>query len=97
MSPSRYKPGAKVRVDARRALGHCRTPFYLRGKTGVVAAVQGLFRAPERLAYHRPGLPAKMLYKVRFRQSDLWRDYRGARGDRLDADIYEDWLAPAER
>ena len=45
-----------VRVAARPALGHCRTPWYLRGKTGVVAAVQGRFRNPELLAYHKPGL-----------------------------------------
>ena len=51
------------------ALGHCRTPWYLRGKTGVVAAVHGTFRDPEQLAYHKPGLPAQVLYKVRFKQA----------------------------
>ena len=37
----RFAPGEPVRVAKRPVLGHCRTPWYLRGKTGVVASVQG--------------------------------------------------------
>jgi len=59
------------------ALGHCRTPFFLRGKTGVIVGIQGAFHDPEKLAYHKPGLPRQVLYKVRFKQSDLWPNYRG--------------------
>jgi nitrile hydratase subunit beta len=91
---STFAPGDAVRVAARPALGHCRTPWYLRGKTGVVAAVHGAFRNPELLAYHRPGLPARTLYKVRFKQGDLWGRYAGPAGDHLEADIYEHWLEP---
>jgi nitrile hydratase subunit beta len=90
-----FKPGDAVRVDARASLGHCRTPWYLRGKTGVVAELQGQFRDPERLAYHRSGLPAQVLYKVRFAQTQLWPGYRGPATDQLEADIYEAWLMPA--
>ena len=75
-------------------LGHCRTPWYVRGKSGVVIAVQGRFRDPERLAYHRPGLPAQALYKVRFQQREVWPTYRGANGDHIEVDIYEHWLEP---
>jgi nitrile hydratase subunit beta len=91
----RFQRGEAVRVRGRPAVGHCRTPWYLRGKAGVIAAVRGAFRDPERLAYHKPGLPAQVLYTVRFRQSDLWDRYPGPAGDRLDADIYEPWLEPA--
>ena len=94
---SRFKPGDAVLVDDRPVLGHCRTPWYLRGRRGVVAEVQGMFRDPERLAYHRPGWPAQMFYKVRFRQSDLWPGYKGAVGDQLDADLAENWLKPASK
>ena len=87
-----FAPGERVRVAARPVLGHCRTPWYLRGKTGVVAAVQGTFRNPELLAYHKPGLPAQVLYKVRFEQADLWGHYAGPASDHLEADIYEHWL-----
>ena len=92
--PGRLAPGDRVRVAARAALGHCRTPWYLRGKTGVVAAVQGTFPNPELLAYHKPGLPAQVLYKVRFKQNAIWGRYVGPAGDNLEADIYEHWLEP---
>ena len=88
----RFKPGDKVRVDEREAHGHCRAPWYLRGQTGVIAEVLGVFRDSERLAYHRPGLPALPLYKVRFMQAALWADYKGPTRDTLEADISENWL-----
>jgi hypothetical protein len=91
----RFRPGEKVRVISQEAQGHCRTPWYLRGQTGVVASVQGAFRDPERLAYHKPGLPLGVLYKVRFNQADLWDQYEGPTGDQLEADIYERWLEAA--
>lgn len=92
--PPRFQPGTRVRIDTATAVGHCRTPYYLRGRVGVVARVQGTFRDPVRLAYHKPGLPLQVLYKVRFRQADIWPDYAGPQGDHLEADIYEGWLLP---
>jgi nitrile hydratase subunit beta len=94
----KFKPGDPVVVDQRAIAGHCRTPGYLRGKQGVIAEVLGRFRNPERLAYHRPGLPAEVLYKVRFEQMHLWSaaaptPYPGPAGDHLEADLYEFWLS----
>jgi nitrile hydratase len=91
---ARFAIGEAVRVARRPALGHCRTPWYLRGRPGVVAGVQGAFRNPEQLAYHKPGLPLKTLYKVRFKQAELWSRYAGPPDDHLEADIYEHWLEP---
>ncbi len=93
---SRFAQGDAVRIADRAVLGHCRTPWYLRGKRGLVAAIHGTFRNPEALAYHKPGLPALPLYKVRFRQRDLWDRYAGPSGDELEVDIYEHWLEPAK-
>jgi len=92
----RYHVGARVRIGDGKAIGHCRTPWYVRGRTGVVVAIHGVFRDPERLAYHRPGLPARALYKVRLRQKDLWPAYQGPAGDHLEVDIFEPWLSSAE-
>ena len=39
----RFKVGDAVLVAARAVLGHCRTPLYLRGKTGIVVAIHGTF------------------------------------------------------
>jgi nitrile hydratase len=85
------------RVDVRRAYppGHLRTPFYIRGKTGVIERVLEAFPNPEERAYGRNGLPAQPLYRVRFRQADVWSDYSGPTGDTVDVEIYQHWLEPA--
>lgn len=78
-----------------RPRGHCRTPWYCRGHTGVVERICGDFRNPEALAYGRDGLPRQPLYRVRFAQTALWPDYAGPAGDSIDIEIYEHWLEPA--
>ncbi len=92
---TRFAVGDSVVVANRPILGHCRTPWYLRGRTGKITEVQGAYHDPERLAYHKPGLPLQVLYKVRFLQRDLWPAYHGPANDHLEADIYEYWLEPA--
>jgi nitrile hydratase beta subunit-like protein len=88
-----FAPGDYVRVREDFPPGHIRTPVYVRGKEGVVKRKFGIFPNPEVLALGRDGMPAKTLYEVRFRQKDLWPDYRGSDSDTLDIDIYEHWLA----
>ncbi len=97
MPQPKFKLGETVLVASRDTLGHCRTPWYLRGRTGIVCGLQGAFHDPERLAYHKPGLPAQILYKVRFQQRELWSDYPGPESDELEADIYEYWLQPVRK
>ncbi|MCB1510719.1 MAG: nitrile hydratase subunit beta [Hyphomicrobiaceae bacterium] len=95
--PPLFKVGDRVRVDDRASIGHCRAPRFIRGQSGVVAEILGAFRNPEQLAYFRPGLPAQVLYTVRFRQKDLWPGYSGPDQDKLDIDIYAPWLLPADQ
>ncbi|HUH85078.1 MAG TPA: SH3-like domain-containing protein [Stellaceae bacterium] len=90
--PVRFKPGARVRVRRADPPGHIRTPWYIRGQTGEIERVLGAFANPEELAYNRPGLPAQPLYRVRFRQQELWPDYAGASRDTLEVEIYQHWL-----
>lgn len=88
-----FSTGSKVRVRSGEMPGHCRTPSYLRGKPGVVIAVHGQFRNPEKLAYHKPGLPRQPLYMVRFAFADVWPGRRsGGADDSIVADIYQHWL-----
>ena len=94
MTP-RFEAGDRVRVLSEDKPGHVRTPGYIRGRTGRVESVLGEFRNPESLAYGGPGLPERPLYKVSFRQEDLWEDYPDPTDDELCADIYEHWLEPA--
>ena len=74
--------------------GHSRTPTYIKGCAGTVAQVLGAYPNPEERAYRRPGLPAPILYRVRFRQHDVWSDYSGSPGDTLDIELYHHWLEP---
>lgn len=94
MTP-RYTTGARVRVADRDQPGHVRTPHYIRGRTGEVALVVGAFRNPEELAVGASGLPERVLYRVRFRQRDVWPSYPGPAADSLDVEIYEHWLEGA--
>lgn len=94
--PPRFRIGDRVRVDTRASLGHVRTPIYIRGKSGVVVHIQGLMHDPSTLAYHRPGLPLRWWYKLRFKQTDLWPAYKGDPGDHLEVDLQEDWLLAAD-
>ena len=87
-----FEPGERVRVRSADKPGHVRTPEYLKGKTGRIESVLGEFRSPEDLAYGLSGIPERPLYKVSFRQADLWSDYEGPDSDRLYADVYEQWL-----
>ncbi|MGA8005187.1 MAG: SH3-like domain-containing protein [Burkholderiales bacterium] len=93
---AKFRPGERVRVMKAYPLGHIRTPYYIRGCSGVVERVCGAFPNPEELAQMRSGLPAQPLYRVRFAQSEVWPDYRGSRADTLDVEIFQHWLDKAE-
>ncbi len=94
---AQFSPGDRVSVLTRDVRGHYRTPYYIRGKTGVIERICGEFRNPEDLAYGRSGLPSRPLYRVRFHQRDVWPDYRGDAADTVDVEIYEHWLASADK
>jgi len=93
---ARFRAGDAVAVRAAHPPGHIRTPYYARGKRGLIERVCGEFANPEELAYGRDGLPERPLYRVRFRQRELWPDYAGAVEDTVDVEIFEHWLEPAE-
>jgi nitrile hydratase len=91
---ARFAIGDTVRIADRYPPGHIRTPYYIRGKRGVIADVLGAFPNPEERARARDGLPELPLYRVRFRQTEAWPDYDGDPGDTLDMEIYQHWLEP---
>ena len=91
----RFGPGQRVRVASRSHAGHCRTPVYLRGKSGTVACVHGSVTNPETRAYDSDGLPEQPLYGVVFVQHDVWPAYAGPSEDSLVVDVFEHWLEEA--
>ena len=90
---ARFAVGERVVVLDRVHSGHMRTPVYVRGQVGEVVRVVGPMLNPEQLAYGFSGAPGKMLYRVRFRQTDLWPDYSGGVRDCLELELYEHWMA----
>jgi hypothetical protein len=87
-----FQRGDVVRVRAALPPGHVRTPRYVRGHSGVVERLCGAFPNPEELAYARSGLPAEPLYRIRFRQQELWANYQGTTADTVDVEIFQHWL-----
>lgn len=92
----RFQPGDAVRVLDLGKPGHVRIPFFVRQRIGQVERYCGAHANPEDLAYGRDGLPKIDLYRVHFRQQELWPDYGGPLGDSLEIEVYDHWLAPAE-
>lgn len=95
----RFGAGDAVRVRRGIAPGHIRTPWYLRGKTGVIERICGAFGKPEELAYGREGGQVP-LYRVRFTMAEVWGSEAPRSGrrpdDTIDAEIFEHWLEAAD-
>jgi hypothetical protein len=91
----RFAVGETVVVKRMDPPGHVRTPHYARGKHGVIESDEGDFANPEQLAYGRQDADILPLYRVRFRQTELWPDYAGAPDDTAVIDLYHHWLEPA--
>ena len=91
---SQFGEGDPVLVRLAFPPGHIRTPFYARGKPGVVESYVGNFANPEELAFGQKNGAKLPLYRVRFRQLDLWPDYEGPEQDSAVLDIYELLLEP---
>lgn len=90
----RFKVGDRVAIKRSFPPGHRRTPYYIRGKRGVIERICGAFPNPEELAYGFDGEPRKVLYRVRFAQTHVWPLYTGPGQDTLDMEIFEHWLDP---
>ena len=86
----RFAPGDQVTVRAQEVTTHCRTPYYLRGKRGVIARVLGTFPNPEQRAYHMLGMPYQPLYQVAFDYAEVWG--KRERNTVITADIFQHWL-----
>lgn len=101
---ARFAAEDRVRIATGYPLGHCRTPWYARGQTGVIERHCGDFPNPEELAYGRDGLPAVPLYRVRLGIDAIWPDRSDADrpdadrpgADTLEVEIFEHWLTAAE-
>lgn len=69
---------------------HCRTPHYVRGKSGTVVRHLGDFPDPGDIAFERPPV-TRRLYHVAFPFRVLWPE---GSNDELVVEIYDHWLQP---
>jgi len=90
-----FKTGDRVRIDDRTPPVHHRVPAYAKGRVGVIERVCGLHGKPEKFI-RGDGEPRQRIYRVRIPQQELWEEYGGTDRDKLDIEIFEHWLEPAE-
>ncbi len=95
--PGLFEVGDAVTVRTEYPDHHHRTPWFVKGRRGIVRAVSGPFFDPESRAHGGSGIPKRLLYQVEFDQTSVWGSrYPENSGDLLLVDIYEQWLEPCE-
>jgi nitrile hydratase subunit beta len=90
---ARFAPGQRVRIRRMHAPGHTRCPRYVRGAVGVVEAVRGADRLPDRAVYGEMVDP-EPVYSVAFSSAELW----GPSDEptwRVSLDLWDSYLEPA--
>lgn len=90
----RFNVGDRVQVREEVQGGTNRTPFFIRGKKGVVAYYYGPAANPRDLSYGGTGEPKIPLYGVSFHMAHLYDDDPDFVRDHVIVDVWEDWLEP---
>ena len=88
----RFQAGDRVRVREWHPPGHTRCPRYVRGKTGVVARLDGSYSVPD-VEAHGTARRHEPAYSVRFDAAELWSD--GQHGVCVHVDLWDSYLEPA--
>jgi nitrile hydratase subunit beta len=91
VSEPRFAAGDCVRVREWHSPGHTRCPRYVRGKTGVVVRVDGIYSVPD-VEAHSSARRFEPAYSVRFDAASLWQD--GQRGVSVNVDLWDSYLEP---
>ena len=95
--PGLFQVGDAVTIRPDEVENHHRTPWFIKGKAGVVRAISGPFLNPESRAHGGDGIPRRLLYHVEFDPTQIWGErYGEGAGDLLLVDVYEQWLEPKE-
>ena len=91
---SRFSIGDRVRVKTENEDGTNRTPFFIRGKKGVVLFSHGPSQNPTALSHGINDAPQIPLYSVSFHMAHLYDDDPDYVHDHVIVDVWEDWLDP---
>jgi len=90
-----FQVGQRVRIQDRTPPVHHRVPWYVKGHVGTIERICGVHGQPEKFI-RGDGKPGQRIYRVRIPQPVLWGDYAGNARDKLEIEIFEHWLEPAE-
>jgi thiocyanate hydrolase subunit beta len=93
---AKFKVGDEVVVRDLPVIFYTRTPAYVRGAKGEIAAVAYESPAAEDETWDLLEAPPEWFYVVQFNQSELWDDYGGTKSDTLRTEIPERWLEAAK-
>ncbi|ORB85903.1 nitrile hydratase [Mycobacterium kansasii] len=88
----KFRVGEPVVVRELPALLYTRTPEYVRGARGEIAAVAYESPAPEDETWDRPDAQPEWFYIVRFNLCELWDGYTGTATDTLQTELPQRWL-----
>jgi len=91
-NPPLFKPGDTVTIAKKFPIGHYRVPFYIRGKSGIIVKNLGRSINPEEETFGKNAGNKLWYYAVHFIQKELWPDYKGNAYDKLEIEIFENWL-----
>ena len=91
----KFKVGDPVVVRELPVLFYTRTPEYVRGATGEIAAVAYESPAAEDETWDIPDAKPEWFYVVQFTMAELWNDFNGPATDTLRTEIPEHWLQAA--
>jgi nitrile hydratase len=89
----RFGPGQRVRVSRMHPPGHTRCPRYVRGAVGVVEAIRGADRLPDRAVYGERVDP-EPVYSVAFSSEELWGPSDEPTWT-VSVDLWDSYLEPA--
>jgi len=91
-----FAVGDAVRVAERTPIGHYRCPTYLRGKRGVIAKVlEPTAVDNEQEGFGHNAGCRRHYYSILFPMADVWTGYDGQPSDRLQIEVFENWLERA--
>lgn len=92
--PARFQVGDLVRVRDMPNIFYTRTQMYVRGVVGTITERTYEDLIPEDEAWNRDDGQREQFYIVRFRQKDLWQEYK-FENDTLQTELPDRWLEPA--
>ena len=93
---ARFAVGERVSIRKGSPRENDSTPYYVRGKSGIVEEICAPFTtsSPYRTAYKPAGGAPPPSYRTRFSAREVWPELPGASGETFTIRLSEDWLMP---